>query len=467
MTTKTENGNIKRIAGLVAGFAAFAAILLIPIANISPDGHKCLAITTLFVVWLATGAVPPVFTGMFVTFLFVYMLDRETVPMETVFSAWQNDGIYLVIGGYLIAQAFSSSGLGGRLCLMYMSRFAKDFKGLIISCYTLCFLLSVVIPQPSPRCILLASIIENVALKLKLSKAHTTQIRIAIFIGALPTSMILLTGLSSFSIMVTAMAGAPVTYLEWFKYMGVPGIFTTVMTCAAQLIFINRAENIAMPMAEFREKLSALGVLSADERKMVFYIISVVLLWIFGGAFGLDPGWASIFICVCMCFPVIGGLLNSDSWKALDMTTVFFFVSLMTVGNVGMASGMSAWITSVLISVGIPQQAFLFALVITLIAMALHMMLGSAMSSLGIATPALITVGTSLGFHPLVPAFLTFGAITNHWVLPYQNLPILLGVDDKRGYTTGDVVRMAIPQTINVLITSAVMIGWWKLVGLV
>jgi len=162
LTDRPKNGNIKRIAGSVAGLAAFATILLIPIPNIGPDAHKCLAITALFVIWLATGAVPPVFTGLSVTFLFVYMLDRETVPLATVFSAWQNDGVYLVIGGYLIALAFSGSGLGRRLCLMFMSRFAKDFRGLIISCYALCFLLSVVIPQPSPRCILLASIMENV-----------------------------------------------------------------------------------------------------------------------------------------------------------------------------------------------------------------------------------------------------------------------------------------------------------------
>ena len=452
---------------MIAGLAVFAVILLTPIANISPDGHKCLAITALFVIWLATGTIPSVFTGLFVTFLFVYMLDRETVPLEVVFSAWQNDGVYLLIGGFLIALGFSNSGLGKRLCLLYMSRFAKDFRGLLISCYVLCFLLSLIIPQPTPRCILLAAIMENVAFNLKLPKAYTTQIRIAVFIGMIPTSMILLTGLPSFSIMVTAMTGTPTTYLEWFKYMGVPGIFTSVMTCIAQLTLVNKTENIAIPKSEFKEKLADLGPLNEDEKKMMFYLTVAVILWIFGGAFGLDPGAASVFIAICMCLPVAGDLLNSDSWKAIDLTTVFFFVFLMTVGNVGVASGMSTWLTGVLLSFGIPAQPFLFVIVITLIAIALHMVLGSAMSTLGIATPALITVGISLGYNPLVPAFLTYAAVANHWIFPYQNLVVFLGVDEKRGYTSDDAVRMGIPQTVIVLLTSVVMYGWWRLTRLV
>ena len=452
---------------MIAGVAAFAAILLLPIANISPDGQKCLAITAIFVVWLATGAVPPVFTGLFVTFLFVYLLDRETVPLEVVFSAWQNDGVYLLLGGFLISLGFSNSGLGRRICLIYMSRFAKDFRGLLISCYMLCFLLSLIIPQPTPRCILLASIMENVALSLKLQKTYTTQIRMAIFIGMIPTSMILLTGLPSFSIMVTAMAGTPATYLGWFIQMGVPGMFASVMTCAAQLTLINKTENIVIPKSEFKEKLAALGPLNVNEKKMMVYLAAAVFLWIFGGAFNLGPGAAAVFIAVCMCLPVIGDQLTSDSWKAIDLTTVFFFVFLMTVGNVGVVSGMSAWLTSVLLSIGIPQQPFLFVIAITLIGMALHMVLGSAMSTLGIATPALITIGASLGFNPLVPAFLTYAAVSNHWVLPYQNLLVFLGLDEKRGYMTEDAVRMAIPQTVIVLLTCVVMYCWWKFTGLV
>jgi di/tricarboxylate transporter len=71
------------------------------------------------------------------------------------------------------------------------------------------------------------------------------------------------------------------------------------------------------------------------------------------------------------------------------------------------------------------------------------------------------------GMNPLVPALLVYTAVAIHYVLPFQQVTILLGQGEVGGYGTREVLRYGLPLTLVVLaILILVEVTWWQIVGL-
>jgi di/tricarboxylate transporter len=139
----------KRDIGFVLGILVFLAIFFMPAqAGLPREGQKCLALSLLAVIWWATSVVHPGYTAVLLTLGWVW---TKTAPPEVVFKLWSNPMIYLVVGGYLMAAAVESSGLGRRIAYKYILKYVNSFTGLIAGAYILGFLLSFMIPHPWPR----------------------------------------------------------------------------------------------------------------------------------------------------------------------------------------------------------------------------------------------------------------------------------------------------------------------------
>jgi fluoride ion exporter CrcB/FEX len=60
------------------------------------------------------------------------------------------------------------------------------------------------------------------------------------------------------------------------------------------------------------------------------------------------------------------------------------------IGTVGGVTGMSKWVASTVLPSDVPANPFVFALVVTVFAMLIHMVLGSVLAVMSIVTPAII-----------------------------------------------------------------------------
>jgi di/tricarboxylate transporter len=122
----------------------------------------------------------------------------------------------------------------------------------------------------------------------------------------------------------------------------------------------------------------------------------------------------------------------------------------------------------VLLPSSVPANFFMMAALITLIAVLLHMVLGSVIAVMGIATPALVGFATAAGIDPVVPALMVYTAIAMHWVLPFHHMNVLVGLgQDGGGYSDSEVVRLGLPMTIVVFIVVVlIQVPWWMLIGL-
>ena len=98
------------------GIAVFFIIQAISPAGLSPQGVTCLAVTLMTVVFWAGGAMShPVYAGLVLLGSYALLLDRETVPLTTIFRFFTLPIAWLVIGSFLIAAAVEFSGVADRI----------------------------------------------------------------------------------------------------------------------------------------------------------------------------------------------------------------------------------------------------------------------------------------------------------------------------------------------------------------
>ncbi|MCD8351356.1 MAG: anion permease, partial [Planctomycetaceae bacterium] len=180
----------------------------------------------------------------------------------------------------------------------------------------------------------------------------------------------------------------------------------------------------------------------------------------------IHPGWGALFAAWTMAMPFVG-ILDATSWRHVSLATLLFLCAAMSIGSVGGASGMNAWLAQTLMPAGSGGGIATFMVVSAAVCIVVHMFLGSIMAVMGICIPAIVTYGAEMGVPPLAAAATAFFALTLHWLLPFHHMNILVGVgEDGGGFSNSQVFRLGLWQVVVVAVTLACAAVWWSITGL-
>jgi di/tricarboxylate transporter len=183
---------------------------------------------------------------------------------------------------------------------------------------------------------------------------------------------------------------------------------------------------------------------------------------------GISLGWVTLIVAMSMSLPIIGNILTVKDWGQVPLQVLLFLTAAISIGKIGELTGMNAWIASVVLPSSVPSNPYIFALLVAVIGICLHMVLGSVIAVMGVAIPALIAFTSASSMSPLVPALLVYSSIALHYVFPFHHLNMLVGLGEDNGlYTDKDVIRLGIPLTVVVFIIVILEIIWWNITGLI
>ncbi|MCI8513578.1 MAG: SLC13 family permease [Lachnospiraceae bacterium] len=455
----------KKKAGFLFGVAAGIFIWLLPLAGLEENGKKCLAFTATAVIWWAFQTAPSGYVGgAYVALLLIFGVAEPSV----VFRSWTGPTMYLIVGAYLIAGAVKKSGLGERIAYAFMIRFVRSYRGLIVSIFALTAVMSLLIPNPWPRAMLILSVVSAVIACADLKKEDAVKAGFCVFAASVPVSMIFLTGDSTINPLAVSSSGVSCGFFSWFLYMGFPAFAASVLTCIVFLFLFPPAGNLIVRVEEMRKRQKALGALSTGEKRTAVWLAAAIVCWLTESFHGVGVGWVTLGIAMLMGMP-FGGVLTAEDWSQVPVNLLAFFTAATAIGGVGEATGMNAWAAGALLPSAVPSNAFVLALVVAGISMVLHMCLGSVVTVMGIAIPAFLSFTEGSGVSPLAISLIVYTACACHYILPFHHLNVLVGVGEENGgYTQKECVRMGLGMTGITLVTIlCVEIPWWKFLGLI
>ena len=250
--------------------------------------------------------------------------------------------------------------------------------------------------------------------------------------------------------------------------MGVPAIVASILTLILILILFKPTKEVHINLDEIHEKQKALGPLSALEKRTAVWLVIAIVLWATDSIHGINIGWITLGVAMCMSMPVVGEVLTPKSWGQVPVHVLIFLTSAMAIGSVGGETGMNAWLADTILPSTVPSNLFVLAAFIAVISIVIHMFMGSVIAVMGVAIPALMAFTSPMGISPLATALFVYTAVASHYILPFHHLNMLVGQGEENGkYTQKECIRLGIPLIAVVfIVTVLIEVPWWKIIGL-
>lgn len=456
----------RRLLGICVSLLLAATLWLMPLPGLSPDGRKALVITIFTVVWWAFNVVPPAYATLL---MLVSYLVLGLAPPDIVFRIWTLPLMWLIIAAFLIAAAVTKSGLAQRVAYFFMIRYATSYRSLIVLTYVLGLVLSLLIPHPFPRVLLTMAVIKTIIAKAKMNPVDAASIGLSVFVAATVTSMVFLTGESTLNIATVGFSGVNVGWLGWLSYMAVPGLIASALMMGLHLLLFRQTSPVEIDRAALRLEQQKLGPITRREIITLTWVGIALVLWMTDSIHHIDPAWIALGAVVGLSLPFVGDVLDAgDITSGINWPIIIFVTGALAIGSVGKATGMSDWLAATLLPATPPQNPYAFAALVGGASMLIHMVLGSALACMSIVAPPMVHYATATGWSPIVPALLVYTAVAIHYILPFQQVTILLGQGETGGYGAREVFRYGLPLTVVVLFVIIVVeVTWWQIVGLI
>lgn len=415
--------------------------------------------------WGFQVAQPGYISGIYLVLLTVCKVAKPTL----IFSMWTSSSLWIIIGAYLIAGAVKDSGLGERISYMFIKRFVSDFRSIITSIFILTFVLSLLIPHPWPRAFIIMSGMAVVIKSANIPKEDAVKIGFSVFASSVPISLIFLTGAAAINPLPIQASGVELGWMGWLKLMGPPAIVGSIFTYILILLLFKPTKEVNVNKTEIQKKLEDLGPMSEKEKRTAFWVSLAIILWTTDAIHGIDIGWLTVLIGMCMAMPKIGEVVTPASWNGVPLHVLVFLTAAVAIGSVGGVTGMNRWVTEIILPSSISSNRLILAAFITTVSIFIHMTLGSVIAVMGIVIPAMLAFTSTMpGVSPLVPSLMAYTAIASHYVFPYQHLNILVGQGEENGmYGQKECIRFGIPFIAVVyLMTCVIEAPWWQFCGL-
>lgn len=451
-----------RIIGLIGGIAVSIILATSRIDGLSTKGVLFLAFTMLALIfWIFNVMDSGLVGALYLILLAVFQVDTA----ENIFAVWAGTVMWLIIGAFLIAQAVISSRLCDRISCWFLCNFVRGYRSLIITIFVLSAVMSLFIPNPWPRSLIIVTLVKKMTEGMKREAAAFAGL--AVFVASIPTCFLFLTSAASMNQLVLGFAGAELSWLAWFRIMFFPGLGMTLLFLLVVLLFSPESGSASITKAEFEEKLKQLGPLTSSERRIIIWLSLAIVLWMTDSWHKINVAWVSLGIAAIMRLPLVGCSFEKQDWHSIPTGSLLYITAAAAIGKVGTNCGITAWLTGFFPPIA-TSNLYILALLLSITCMTLHLFLGSTISANSVLIPAMLAYTQGSAFSSVPCALICYVAIFGQFLFPYQHMNIYLGLGDVGLYSNRDVLRVVLPLTVAVLITiECIMLPWWKLIGFV
>jgi sodium-dependent dicarboxylate transporter 2/3/5 len=440
--------------GILWAIGLMVLTILLPLDGLSFQGHMSLALLVFAIIMWGTEALPLPVTSLIILFIQPIM---QIGTFKTAVTEFANPIIFLLIGGFIIAEGIRKSGLVQRLTYFMLDKVGTSANMCLFVCVFATGLLSIWIENVVAFALVLPIIKEVVDLlgvknpqegKSNFAKSAVIGAAFASLAGGLATQI-------STAPNLIASAYVAIPFVNWMIF-GFPITIVLLFTIWKYLGFLFPSEIKEVPggRTTIKEKLSTVGKFRRDEKIAIILLLFTITLWVTGEFTGLTS-YAVALIGASLFF-VFKILEWRDAQRNVDWGVVVFFGGALSMGATLVSSGGGSWLITHLIGFLGPNPEPILIILVLMIA---GVILTQFMSNIVIAA-ILIPLAISL---PQAQGDLGMFAIP---IALACSLPCMLPMSDAAiaiSYGTSymnaiDYIKAGIPVIIVGMITTIIII---------
>lgn len=449
----------RRIIGAICGPICALLVWLTPIAGLSPEAHKLLAIMVLVALWWITEPIPIPVTSLLGPTLCVVC---GVTKMKEAFAAFANPMIFLFMGGFIIAKAMMVNGLDKRIAygIISMKWVGDSPKRIFLAIGLACMLCSGWISNTATAAMmfpialgLLEAIREMMAANGKVVNLKTYKYATGLMLmtayacsigGVLtpigtPPNIIMLGFLNE-------MCNIHVSFFQWmvWGFVAMMAYFIIAFFVLGKM-FPSDVEHIEGAQDFIGKKVSELGRWTRAQKNTLVAFLVAVVLWVTPGVLSIVLGTESETLnAYNKLFPeavaaMVGALLlfflpvdlkhhkMTLDWKdavaGVEWGTLLLFGGGLAMGGMMYSTGLSGWIGDQIISLlgGEPSQLLLVS--VFCVMSLLLSELTSHTAATNMIGPLAIGAALSAGFSPIPVAVGVALSASLGFMLPVSTPP--------------------------------------------
>ncbi len=415
-----------------------------------------LASLVLTITWWTVGTVKKSYASLFL--LGVFTLFGNT-PTLLIFDFLLSETMVTIVFAYIFSQGISNSRLAQKLLEPYLYKHGENYIKLLIIILILQFTTIFIIPQPFSRIIILSIILKEYFNGINLDDKAQVTFMFWIHASSLFINMTITRGDLILNNALLNIANIELLESTWVKYMAVPSLILYIVSAVGFVLMFkkeldkyNKSEKV---LKVEKEKLTR------KDKINMGIIAVVVLIWATESLHGISGTLVVILGSIAM---FANKLLKKEDLKCIDVNLLIFLTAAFSIGKVMTYSGTSDVIFSNFVPLFPDSFNNLYILMIVLVSMALHMILGSNVTSLSVVLPGVMLISSGV-VDPVIVMFITYVAVCGHFVLPFHSVLLLIGNGNKLFPNS---ITIKFSPVITVIVLTCIFLvykTWWSMIG--
>ncbi|MDB4837968.1 SLC13 family permease [Marinomonas sp.] len=450
-----------------ASLAVALFLVLFPIENLPSTFSYSAAVVLITLMFWSTSVIPPFLSGLI---FFALSAIFHLVEPSILFSGFASTALWLVIAGFVLGSAISSSGLDNRLASLIAPHLTVSYFRLIFGFVITAMLLGFIMPSSVGRAIVLIPIGMALAERVGFSQGSNGRRGVAVALAMacnMPSFAILPANIPNM-----ILAGASETLFSvHFSYMEYLLLHFPILGIIKSLILVT------LVMVVFPDKIVAREEEQGDKRdqerdidhgqqKKVAWLLGITLcFWVTDSIHGVSSAWVGLTTAIILLLPKWGVLEPKMFGRSVDFGTVIFVAAALGLGALVNASGVGGFMGEVFSHL-LPASAD------NMFASFMSLSLISTFSGLVTTIPGVPTVLSPMaedfaqltGFS--IPAVLMTQVIGFSTIMfPYQVAPLILAMQLAKE-SLGSLLKVTLPLAIITMVFLMPLdYFWWLVLG--
>jgi sodium-dependent dicarboxylate transporter 2/3/5 len=414
---------------LLAALATAAAIIAAPPPEgLSPNGQRAAALFAAALILWVTEAVPIAITALLTI---VAQPILGLAPLGVAFTSFMSPVFFFVLVMFIIAQAFSNTGLDRRFaCWLLVKADGSTHRALVLFMAGTAAISTIVSDVPCAAIFMAAALglfdkMGIVPGQSQFARGMMMGIPIASLIGGVGTpagSSVNVLGLN----FIEQYGHVRVPFVHWMA-IGLPMVVILVPFAARVILWCYPPERPRFEGLDFHAELRGLGPLTAGERKVIAVMTTMLALWIASSWLRwIDVVIVAILGAVVMFLP---GMKLFTSWKEAERgtawDTLLMIGSVTSLGAVSASSGLAAWLVDAALGglAAWPMAAALAA--ISAFIVVIHLLVPVNPAIVASMIPPIALLATATGQNPALYGLPVVFTASCAFLLPLDAVPLV------------------------------------------